>query len=59
MFSTNHTILSLLESIQKALGDGHIASGIFLDFKKASDTVSCDILLGKLDHYGIKGIQND
>ena len=58
-FSTNHAILNLLEIIQKALDDGPIACGIFIDLEKVFDTVSHDILLEKLDHYGIRGISND
>ena len=58
-FSTNHAILTLLESIQKALDDGQFACGIFIDLEKAFDTVSHDILLEKLNHYGIRGIAND
>ena len=41
------------------LDDGQIACGIFIDLEKAFDTVSHDILLEKLDHYGIRGISND
>ena len=52
-FSTNHVILTLLESIQKALDDKRFACGIFKDLEKAFDTVSHDILLGKLNHYSI------
>ena len=55
-FSTNHAILTLVESIQKALDDGQFACGIFIDLEKAFDTVSHDILLEKLNHYGIRGI---
>ena len=58
-FSRNHVILYLLEIIQKALDDGKIACGIFISLEKAFDTVSHDILLEKLDHYGIRGISND
>ena len=57
--STNHVILNLLEIIQKALDNGQIACGIFIDLEKACDTVSHDILLEKLDHYAIRGISND
>ena len=57
-FSTNHAILTLLERIQKALDDGQFACGIFIDLEKAFDTVSHDILLEKLNYYGIRGIAN-
>ena len=57
-FSTNHTILPLLERIQKALDDGKFAYGIFIDLEKAFDTVS-NILLEKLNQYSITGNSND
>ena len=50
-FSTNHAILALLESIQKALDDRQFTCSIFIDLEKAFDTVSHDILLEKLNHY--------
>ena len=58
-FPTNHAILILPETIQKAVDNGQIGCGIFIDLEKAFDTVSHDILLEKLDHYGIRGISND
>ena len=58
-FSTNHVILTLLEILHKALDDGKFACGIFIDLEKAFDTVGHDILLEKLNHYGIRGIAND
>ena len=51
--------LTSLESIQKGLNDGQFGWGIFIDLEKAFDTVSHNILIGKLNHYGTRGIPND
>ena len=59
-FRNNHStymaLLIMLENIRNALDNGECAIGIFLDFKKAFDTVNHDILLNKLFNYGIRGI---
>ena len=56
--STNHAITCVYETILKELDNQKSVSGIFLDFAKAFDCVNHQILLDKLDHYGIRGNSN-
>ena len=44
--------------IQEACDNGQHACGIYVDFKKAFDTVNHNIL-DKLAHYGVGGIENN
>ena len=46
----------LLDKIVKALENGEYVIGIFLEFSKAFDTVDHNILLKKLEYYGIRGV---
>ena len=39
LHSTNHAIISLVEQVNNALDPGKILIGVFLDLKKAFDTV--------------------
>ena len=57
--STIHTLISLTDDIRNALDNNNVACGIFIDLKKAFDTVDHAILLKKLSHYGIRGLAND
>ena len=54
--STTLAILSLIDKIHNAIEGNAFSCGIFLDFSKAFDTVNHEILLSKLEYYGIRGI---
>ena len=45
--------------MRKALDDGNTGCGTFLDLQKAFDTVDHQVLLAKLNHYGICEVSND
>ena len=53
--STTYLMLDLFDNIYSAKEKGKRPAIIFLDIKKAFDTVNHDILLKKLRHYGISG----
>ena len=53
--STHHALITLVDNITKSLDNGDIVIGIFLDLKKAFDTVNHKILVKNLYHYGIRG----
>ena len=52
-FSTFHVFIYLTENISQALDKGYIGCGIFVDLQKAFETVDHEVLLSKLDYYGI------
>ena len=54
-FSTEYAILDIYEKLLHNLDQSHSSCAIFLDLAKAFDTVSHDILLKKLEVYGIRG----
>ena len=48
--------MAIVESIQKELEAEKYLTGVFVDLKKAFDTVDHNILLKKLDFYGTRGV---
>ena len=55
-YSTSYATIHLTETIKEVLDQGKYGSEIFVDLQKAFDTVDHNILLGKLKHYGIRGV---
>ena len=58
-YSTNYALINLTDDIRKNLDEGKVGCGIFGDLQKVFDTVDHNILLAKLEHYGIPGVVND
>lgn len=53
--STEDAVTNMVTDVQEALDHGKIASGIFIDLKKAFDTVNHKLLADKLFAAGIRG----
>ena len=53
--STYLALTVLMDKLIKSIENGDHVVGVYLDFSKAFDTVNHEILLTKLNHYGIRG----
>ena len=52
--STTFALLQITEKIKETIDNKKYGCGIFIDLRKAFDTVNHKILLKKLEHYGIR-----
>ena len=57
--STKHALIDIVNQVQSHFDEGMLSCGVFIDLKKAFDTIDHYILLQKLYHYGIRDIIND
>ena len=51
-YSSTMALMDFLEGITTSLDNKETTIGVFIDMKKASDTINHEILLNKLFHYG-------
>lgn len=54
--STSMAVTELIEEITNSIDQKKYAVGVFIDLKKAFDTINHDILISKLERYGIRGV---
>ena len=55
-YYTTHVLMNITENMRKALDDENIGRGVFVDLQKVFHTADYQIMLAKLNHYGIHGV---
>ena len=58
-YPTPHASVNITENIRKTLHGGNIGCGVYVDLQKAFYIADHQILLAKLNYYGIPGVSND
>jgi hypothetical protein len=57
--STSMAVMELVEGISTAIDNREYTVGVFIDLKKAFDTIDHGILLEKMERYGVRGIAHN
>ena len=53
--SVDHALINITKAIRNLLDNKKYRSGVFLDLQEAFDSVNHNILLSKLEYFGIRG----
>lgn len=56
--STSLALMDLMEEISHCLDSNKFVIGLFIDLQKAFDTIDHQLLIKKMERYGIRGIAN-
>ena len=54
--STINALIEITEKIKESVDKGKFGCSIFIDLRKAFDTINHNSLLTKLEHYGVRGV---
>ena len=54
-YSTSYALMEITEKIKENIDKRKFGCGIFIDLRKAFDTVNHNIPLKKLEYYGVRG----
>ena len=57
--SATFALSQITEEIKETIDNKKYGCGIFIDLSKAFDTVNHEILVRKMEHYGIRGVSRD
>ena len=58
-YNTGMAVSAFLENVYEKLNANEFTAGIYLDLRKAFDVIDHDILLKKLENYGVRGVTLD